>query len=218
MTQNQKEIVEVHGLVNSSVTQHSRLPRIVLLFLVLSLYNSFSLPPFSCLSHFLSYVLPLLAPHTFSPPFSFFLSLPHYFLLLPPVYLLPLAFPFWVLVYFSPILPSLMYLFDISFSLSIYCSLFLLFCQLFYLHFSRAIFCQYLSSMLLLLLKCENLNLSCALGFPKCQSSSTERNWCLALMSTKGDTAKASLTVALVNTLWLVSQAYSHSWIQSLSG
>lgn len=111
---------------------------------------SLSLPfPLSC---FLSYILPFSAFHTFSPSFSFSLALPHYFLLLPPIYLL-LVFTLWVQVLscvshclhfpksflvlvnslppqfpiIFPILPSLLYLFSVSFPFSFYYSLFLLF-------------------------------------------------------------------------------------------
>lgn len=73
MTQNQKEIVGVHGLVNSSATHHSRLPRIVLLFLVLCLYNSFSFPPFSFFPFSLLHLTIFSFSHLF--PFLFFLSL-----------------------------------------------------------------------------------------------------------------------------------------------
>lgn len=73
MTQNQKEIVGVHGLVNSSATHHSRLPRIVLLFLLLCLYNSFSFSPFSSLAFSLLDLAIFGFSHLF--PFLFFLSL-----------------------------------------------------------------------------------------------------------------------------------------------
>ena len=168
MTQNQKEIVGVHGLVNSSATHHSRLPRIVLLFLVLSLYNSFSLPLFSSLSHFLSYVLPFSAPHTFLPPFR---SLSHCLIIsfccFQYISCLLFVFPLWVLVpssvshcfcflnsfpYFwliSPhgfpslsysLFPGVPFLFHFPLHFIAHC--FSIFCQFFYLHFAWAIFSQ----------------------------------------------------------------------------
>lgn len=102
-------------------------------------------------------------------------------------------------------------IFSVSFPSPFYCPLFLLFLSLLPSFFLKPFLASF---MFLLLLRCEVLNLSCVLGFPKCQSSSTKGNWCgLALMCMKRDTGKASVTVALKYSV--AREPGLHSWLDS---